>query len=133
MYTQAPQYPSGLKYHTKKQCQAFISSKNSNCAEKSLHVTFWGYESTQRHFPCCTLYKFINRKVTAIKPNPVIQLINTAQKMTWRLDPRRRNTSVLYPVMQSRNHHRLGGCGGGREEVSLPSDLCRMPQVRGPK
>lgn len=105
-------------YHTKKQRQAFISSKNSNGAEKSLHVTFWGYESTQRHFPCCTLYKFINRKVTAIKPNPVIQLINTAQKMTWRLDPRRRNTSVLYPVMQSRNHHRLGLRGGGRGSQS---------------
>lgn len=73
---QAPQYLSGLKHHTKKKCQAFISNKNSYYAEKWLHVIFWGDGSTQR-FSCCTLYKFINSRV-AIKPNPVIQLISAA-------------------------------------------------------
>jgi hypothetical protein len=32
MYMQAPQSPSGLKYHIKKQRQEFTSSKNLNDA-----------------------------------------------------------------------------------------------------
>lgn len=82
MYLQTPQYPFGFKYHTKKQYQAFISSKNSNNARKRLCFLFGESGSTQRLFSCCTLYKFVNSRVTAIKPNPVIQLFDAAAKTT---------------------------------------------------
>lgn len=82
---QTPQYPFGFKYHTKKQYQAFISSKNSNDARKRLCFLFGESESTQRLFSCYTLYKFVNSRVTAIKPNPVIQLFDAAAKTTQHL------------------------------------------------
>lgn len=39
--------------HTKAQCHALTSSKNSNPAEKWLHVIFWGHGSSHRLFLLC--------------------------------------------------------------------------------
>ena len=50
--------------------------------EKDYVFLFGENGSTQTLFSCCTLYKFVNSTVTAIKPNPVIQLIDAAAKTT---------------------------------------------------